>query len=240
MSSRLVGVAAATALVGTSVLPASRPIYNEEAPTSASKLSIYPSQDPKVQVVPVQTELERQIGSARRHVSHFTEGTRHTLFGLVDDVISMEKSVEKEVKSVVPSNEPLTPGLLYVGVATLAGSIFTRYRAFPIRFLTPPIALFASLNYFNPSLAHNLSSYYEDVERKHAPSLTTYRHDLINSFNSYKNKTEQSLDSLKHKTQHSLKDGLNKVEQQTGLKVGDVIAKKDQAKIAIQDQMKAV
>jgi organizing structure protein 2 len=33
-----------------------------------------------------------------------------------------------EVKSVLPKDEPLTPGILYVGVAGLAGSVFARNR----------------------------------------------------------------------------------------------------------------
>lgn len=33
-----------------------------------------------------------------------------------------------EVKSVIPKDEPLTPGILYVGVAGLAGSVLARNR----------------------------------------------------------------------------------------------------------------
>lgn len=193
-----------------------------------------------MEIVPVQTELERQIGSARRTVSHLTTDTRHTVRSLVDRWISVEQSVEGQVKSLIPASEPLTPGLLYVGVATLAGSIFTRYRAFPIRLLTPPLALVVSLNHFNPRLASNLGDYYTQLEQKYAPSLTEHRRSWQKQAQSYVDSTAKNIHELKDKTEESVRSGLQSVEQQTGLKVGDVVAAKDQAKLAIKDQMKAV
>ncbi len=39
-----------------------------------------------------------------------------------------DRSDTAKVKELVPKDEPITPGILYVGVATLAGSVFGRYR----------------------------------------------------------------------------------------------------------------
>lgn len=219
----------------------SKPIYNDGASSNgASKLPIYPLPDPKIQVVPVQTELERQIGTARRAVSHLTTDTRTSVRSLVDRWISVERSIEGEVKSLIPAAEPLTPGLLYVGVVTLAGSIFTRYRAFPIRILTPPLALVASLNYFNPQLASNLGAYYTQVEQKYVPALTEQRRQWQRQGKQVLDSTTKSVHELKDKTEQGVRSGLQTVEQQTGLKVTDVVAAKDQAKFAIKDQIKAV
>lgn len=193
-----------------------------------------------MEAVPVQTELERQIGSARRSVSRFTAGTRESLRNLVNDWISVERTVEREVKTLIPASEPLTPGLLYVGVATLAGSIFTRYRAFPIRVLTPPLAFFASLSFFQPQLSHNVAQYYVQAERKHAPALTRQREALLHESRKYLNTTTHSIHELKDKTEAGVRQGLNKVESTTGLRVSDVVATKEHAKHALADQMKAV
>ena len=204
------------------------------------QLSIYPQPDPKVEVVPIQTVLERQIGSARRAVSQLTTDTRTSVRSLVDRWISVERSIEGEVKSLIPDSEPLTPGLLYVGVATLAGSIFTRYRAFPIRMLTPPLALIVSLNVFNPHLASNLGAYYTQVEQKYAPALTEQRRNWQQQGKKYLDSTTKNIHELKDKTEQGVRSGLHTVEQQTGLKVADVVAAKDEAKFALKDQMKAV
>lgn len=225
----------------TSSTLVAKPIYNDEASSSdASKLSIYPEPDAKVEVVPVQTELERQVGSARRAISHVTADTRSSVRSLIDRWISVERSIEGEVKSIIPPTEPLTPGLLYVGVATLAGSIFTRYRAFPVRLLTPPLALVVSLNYFNPNLASNLGAYYTQVEHKYAPALTEQRRTWQKHAQKYLDSTTNSMHELKDKTEQGLRSGLHSVEQQTGLKVSQVVAAKDEAKSAIKDQIKAV
>ncbi|TKY88567.1 hypothetical protein EX895_002556 [Sporisorium graminicola] len=234
-------VAAGVLVAGGSSVLMAKPIYNDEASSSgASKLSIYPLPDPKVEVVPVQTELERQIGSARRAVSHLTADTRTSVRSLVDRWISVERSIEGEVKTLIPASEPLTPGLLYVGVTTLAGSIFTRYRAFPIRILTPPLALVVSLNYFNPHLASNLGAYYTQLEQKYVPALTEQRRNWQQQGKKYLDQTTKGVHELKDKTEQGVRSGLQTVEQQTGLKVADVVAAKDQAKFAVKDQMKAV
>ncbi|SNX86419.1 uncharacterized protein MEPE_05128 [Melanopsichium pennsylvanicum] len=234
-------VAAGVLFAGASSVLMSKPVHNEEASYSgASKLSIYPLPDPKVEIVPVQTELERQIGSARRTVSSLTSDTRTTVRSLIDRWISIERSVEGQVKLLIPSSEPLTPGLLYVGVATLAGSIFTRYRAFPIRILTPPLALLVSLNLFNPQLSSNLGEYYTSVEQKYLPSLSKQRRNLVQQSQQYVNSTTKNIHQLKDKTEQGVRSGLQTVEQQTGLKVSDVVQAKDEAKFAIKDQMKAV
>lgn len=190
--------------------------------------------------MPVQTELERQIGSARRTLSHLTTDTRHSVRSLVDRWISVERSIEGEVKTLIPASEPLTPGLLYVGVATLAGSIFTRYRAFPIRILTPPLALVVSLTHFNPQLASNLGSYYEELEQKYVPALTEQRRRWQSEGKKAVETTTKNIHELKDRTEQGVRSGLQTVEQQTGLKVADVVQAKDQAKAAVKDQMKAV
>lgn len=75
------------------------------------------------------------------------------------------------VKSLIDPTEPLTPGILYVGIAALTGSILTRSRALPLRFITPPIFFFATLNHFLPKTSHNLGVYGAELEERFAPRL---------------------------------------------------------------------
>lgn len=127
---------------------------------------------------------------------------------------------EDKVSSLIPDDEPITPGILYVGVSTLAGSIFTRYRSLPLRILTPPILFTLSLNYFLPKTAHNLSGYYLELEAQHLPPFVRQqRESLIQSWN----KTRSAADEQLHKAREGggslVQRGLQSVEQGTGLKV---------------------
>ena len=45
-----------------------------------------------------------------------------------------------EIKSIIPKDETLTPGILYVGVATLAGSIIARPRMCPFFPYSPELS----------------------------------------------------------------------------------------------------
>ena len=77
-------------------------------------------------------------------------------------------------------DEPLTPGILYVGVATLTGSIISRNRFFITRLCLPPAFLLLSLNQFLPKTSHNLSLYFSELEERYAPSLKE-KHDIANA-----------------------------------------------------------
>ncbi|KAI9503429.1 apolipo protein O-domain-containing protein [Coemansia spiralis] len=73
---------------------------------------------------------------------------------LVDRWIATEKQIVQVVERTVPQGERLAPGIVYVGVAALAGPIFTRRRNFAIRWTSPFV--FASLAsfYFLPGTAN--------------------------------------------------------------------------------------
>jgi organizing structure protein 2 len=75
------------------------------------------------------------------------------------------------IKSIISPSESFTPGLLYVGVATLTGSILARTRTLPTRILLPPSLLVISLHHFLPATAHNLSAYFTELEETYFPSV---------------------------------------------------------------------
>lgn len=116
--------------------------------------------------------------------------------------------------------------------------------SFPIRFITPPLFLLASLNYFHPKLSHNLSSYYVDLERAHAPQLMRQRESLVGSLRNTFQSATHKVEQAKSGAERGLRTGLNEVEKNTGLKFGDVLGsaeeKAHETKIKLQQQMKAV
>lgn len=84
------------------------------------------------------------------------------------------------MKQIIAPDEPLNPGIIYVLVAGLTGSVLTRTRSFPVRFLAPPLFTLAALPYFLPKTSHNLRAYLSDVEDRVAPEFAA-KHDHFNA-----------------------------------------------------------
>ena len=145
------------------------------------------------------TELERQIGVARRAVAGVYLKAHHEVQGVVSKWIGVEQAVERapldcciprvplthlcfswflgRVKSILVPEEPLTPGVLYVGVSALTGSILARNRSIFMRFALPPTLLLLSFDHFLPKTYHNLSSYLGSLEDKYLPAVAE-KHDV--------------------------------------------------------------
>lgn len=188
---------------------------------SQPQLPIYSSPAEPVTLAEVRGPLEEQVGSARRYVVDSTRHASDALRGQISKWIGVEQAVESKVSSLIPADEPLTPGLLYVGVATLAGSVFTRYRSFPIRILTPPLLFVGSLNYFLPKTTHNLADYYLEVEQRRLPPQVRDARVWTNEkWHALVGETRQGLESAKRQTSSIVDQSLSRVEQNTGLKVG--------------------
>jgi MICOS complex subunit MIC26 len=127
------------------------------------------------------------------------------------------------LKSLVVPDEPLTPGILYVGVATLTGSIISRNRFITTRLFLPPLFLLVSLNHFLPKTSHNLSLYFSELEERYAPSLKE-KHDIANAH------TRMTWERAKEATKDG-REGLSKataglverVQDATGLKLRETL-----------------
>ncbi|CAO1634468.1 unnamed protein product [Sympodiomycopsis kandeliae] len=216
-SLRLLKRSTPAAIAIASGIAMSSPVMAEES--VKSKLPIYPTESQPPQVIETHTALESHVGEARKAIVSSTESLRQSVHQNVSKWIGVERRVEKQVLELIPRDEALNPGLLYVGVATLAGSVFGRYRTLPIRLISPPIFFFASLNYFLPKTSHNLSQYYQSVEAAHFPAIKEQRESLVSSVRSLINKSEQTVSDAGKKAESGWKDGLNTVEKNTGLKV---------------------
>lgn len=160
------------------------------------QLSIYPEPEREIVVVDAPSVLETQIGVARRAVTGVARDVHGRVHGTVSEWIGIEHAVERacssftshplstinfltphpsffpdRVKALIAPDEPLTPALLYVGVASLSGSILARNRAVFTRALLPPALLLLSFNYFLPRTAQNVAAYAGALEEQHFPAL---------------------------------------------------------------------
>ena len=81
------------------------------------------------------------------------------------------------IKSLIAPDEPLTPGILYVGVATLTGSVLARNHSLALRLALPPTLLLLSLNHFLPKTSANVAAYAGALEDAYLPTLAE-KHDI--------------------------------------------------------------
>jgi len=142
-----------------------------------TKLGIYPEPNPEIVLQETPSELERQISVARRAVTDVYLKAHQEVQGVVSKWIGVEQAVERRVKTILVPEEPLTPGLLYVGVSALTGSILARNRSIFTRFVLPPTLLLFSFDHFLPKTYHNLSSYLGSLEDKYLPAVAE-KHDI--------------------------------------------------------------
>ncbi|KAK6910003.1 hypothetical protein I203_104030 [Kwoniella mangroviensis CBS 8507] len=193
---------------------------------SGDKLPIYPTPEsiPTVTLIEKPNPLGPYIAQSREAVTGVLTDVRGYLQSGVGSWIGFERRVEKEVKSILPADESLNPGLIYVLISGLSGSVLTRTRSLPIRFLAPPLFTLAAAPYFLPKTSHNIRKYISDLEDKNFPEFAA-RHDrFVNTgiahtqmtYNRFKDATED----LKEWSEKSL----NTLENKSGLQISNVIS----------------
>ena len=126
------------------------------------------------------------------------------------------------IKSIVSPEEPLTPGLLYVGVATLTGSILARNRMFVTRLILPPVSFVASAKYFLPRTSHNLSDYLGSVEDTLFPDFAE-KHDIAKAHSSMTwERIREGTKDARARVNHSAVSTVEKIQETTGLKLQEI------------------
>jgi len=140
--------------------------------------------------------------------------------------IGIEHAVEHRVKSLIAPDEPLTPGLLYVGVASLTGSILARNSSVFSRVLLPPALFYLSSKYFIPKTTQNVSDYAGSLEEKHFPTLAQkHAVAIAHSHMTWERLREAGIGG-RDKFQDGLGSAVRKVQELTGLKVEEALGHK--------------
>lgn len=129
------------------------------------------------------------------------------------------------VKALIAPDEPLTPALLYVGVASLSGSILARNRSVFTRVLLPPTFLLLSFKYFLPKTTQNVSEYAGSLEEEHFPSLAQKHAVAIAHSHMAWERVRAAGVSGRDKVQDGLGSAARKVQELTGLKVNEALGR---------------
>ena len=115
--------------------------------------------------------------------------------------------------------------MLYVGVASLSGSILARNRSVFTRVFLPPAFLLLSFNYFLPKTAQNVSAYAGSLEEKHFPALA-HKHAVAIA---HTHMTWERLRAAgiggRDKVQEGLGSVTRRVQELTGLKVQEALGR---------------
>jgi len=185
---------------------------------SDDKLPIYPAPDPELVLQEIPTELEKQLGVARRHASLAYDQGYSKVQGVVDKWIAVEQRVERRIKSFKSPNEDLAPGIFYIGVASLTGSIVGRSTLI-LRLLLPPIFFVASANHFLPETTNNISSYLNSLERQYAPELAKKHDELRVSTKQQLTAGRTVWEDGKTRLESGIRWSAGKIEDNTGLQL---------------------
>ncbi|PCH42756.1 hypothetical protein WOLCODRAFT_138052 [Wolfiporia cocos MD-104 SS10] len=192
---------------------------------SRDKLPIYPAPAPEVLLLDAPSGLETQIGAARTAATATYRDARAQVQAVVSRWIGVEHAVEARIKSLVDPTEPLTPGVLYVGVATLSGSILARTRALPARLLLPPVLLVLSARHFLPKTAANVAAYLGSLEDTYLPALAE-KHDIANAHSAMTwERLKEAGAEGRVRFERGVLGAVERLEAATGLKLKDALGK---------------
>ncbi|KAB5591287.1 hypothetical protein CTheo_5290 [Ceratobasidium theobromae] len=205
-------------------------VWAEELKSPApKKLSIYDSGEPEILLAPTESEFVEVIGRTRRIFTRAGEESKSGIQGVIARWIQVERRVENRIKSLISPEEPLTPGILYVGVAALSGSVFARGRSLPTRILLPPTLFFSALNYFLPKTTHNVNAYFYGLERAYLPALADQHDAAGKALKVTTQKVRSSYDSMRGGVSHLVEGSVDGIESTTGLKLRDATIGRGQA-----------
>lgn len=144
------------------------------------------------------------------------------------------------MKSFKATDEDLTPGVLFVGVAALTGSILARNRSIILRIALPPTLFLVSMNHLLPKTSSNISSYISTLERAHAPALADAHEQLNESIASGSATARRTLDNVQLATTKGVERTLSELQNWTGLKLTEVFGWTRQTAHRVEDEVKEV
>lgn len=148
---------------------------------------------------------------------------------ICDTCLNQPCNPTDRVKSIISPNESLTPGLLYVGVATLTGSILSRNRFILTRFILPPAFLVASAHHFLPQTTHNLSAYLGSLEDAYLPTVAE-KHDIAKAHSSMAwERLKEATADARAKANSTALRSVERVQGATGLKIKETLGLGKQA-----------
>ncbi|KAJ1918329.1 hypothetical protein IWQ60_007530 [Tieghemiomyces parasiticus] len=162
-------------------------------------LSIYEEKKPVPQEPTGPSRLQLAVRDFRVRATQFLQTGQAHLQMTADRVVDLEQQAETAVQKTVPKNEQLFPGALYIAVAGLAGSVFTRN---PFYFLPGTARV----------VTRRLYDEYGD------PAAEQQARETLNSFQGFGAKLSDQVGSSVRDARQTLVDTVRSVEPKNGPK----------------------
>jgi MICOS complex subunit MIC26 len=132
-------------------------------------------------------------------------------------------NITDRVKSFKAPHESLTPGILYVGIAGLTGSILARNRFILTRLLLPPTFFVLAAHHFLPQTTHNITSYLGQVEERYFPTMAE-KHEIAKAHSAMTwERLKEGTKSGREQADRIVGEGVGKVQELTGLKLKETL-----------------
>lgn len=107
-----------------------------------------------------------------------------------------------------------------LGIGTLTGSIVSRNRAWPLRWITPLAFLGLSAAQFTPRTARNLNAYVCELQDRYSPRSAKWRDELIAQAHHQAEWLRDLKSRIDRKTRDSVREAGAAVGSYSGLNVG--------------------
>ncbi len=144
------------------------------------------------------------------------------------------------VKSLISPTEPVTPGILYVGIATLSGSVFARNRIILTRLALPPTLLILSMNQFLPQTTHNIRAYLSDLEDTYLPTFAQ-KHETGKAHSTMGwEMLKEKVASGRESFGNGVESAVDKLQEATGLKVKEAMGWGNRVESKVLDAVKSL
>ncbi|EGO28782.1 hypothetical protein SERLADRAFT_459578 [Serpula lacrymans var. lacrymans S7.9] len=194
------------------------------------RLPIYAAPTPELVLLDTPSILETRIGEVRREVKKAYQGAHTQVQGVVSRWIGVEEAVESRIKSFRDPTEPVTPGLLYMGISTLTGSILARSRSLPTRIILPPTLFIAAFVHFLPKTASNVGDYAEELEDRYIPKFGEKRRIGVAHSRMGWERAKEGVATGQESFGKGVQGVVDKVQEVTGLKLGDALGRSREIK----------
>lgn len=182
-------------------------------------MSAYDRKEESMYLIPEPpTQLETQISGVRKQAASIIQQGDAFMRSAVDHVVAAEHHIERTVKSLKPRHETLLPGAIYVSVIGLSGSILSRNRAFPVRFLTPLLFFVVSSRLILPETSRNVGDLIYSWESR-VPEVKKW-HDFTRSHIAMGLwKAGEVVEDAEHMIDGAVKGSKDAFEKNSGIKL---------------------
>lgn len=170
--------------------------------------------------------VESSIKSIRKSVTSSYNTVKSELNTQYAKLNQTEQAVTKRLGSLHSRSEDLLPNSIYIVVAALSGTIFSRQKNILARLTFPIITGSLAFKYFLPNTFRNTTSFLWDLERENVPVIAQHHEELLKNADDLVAQSEQTIGEGRRFLENKSKAFKSAIIDITGLNVDEEVSKK--------------